>query len=574
MTEQFSVNTTSLNLRSTPASDDPSNIIASLPNGQIVTRLEGTLSDKWWKVTAITGGTPLTGFVNHDFLLFLVTPLEEIVTNGQILALDAVKANQQLVLQVQKRLRNLGLYPGGHLIDGDLGPRTVKSLNRFCEFVGLSVTTDQDMLNPTLAKELLEKPQIASILDEAKDTSKILGQIKEVQDNFQNRKLGERAYLDRGIKNSPLELEVKNYPARLSQKPDGISVISYGQTFQPQGSGIPVTFSDYPSQGNRPDPKIDGEGLTFLDESIEHACVCVGSFVPGDDEIKTHWLGKKSLVPKQFLSATKFIGVLNTICQLNKAHPSCDVDNCRISGSAGERYNFYSLVEDMVTYAGDDGLGNRATSNRIAAMFKRFSTREGLEKWTRSITGNQELSFRGYYGADSPPLIDSPVLLDTTLANSNNVVLRSPDETGNVSNNLLSAYDLVRLISMLGWHQYLADEAKLPDAQWTNLESVARAMGLDPARYVDVALETLGLVNVISEPVVISKLGLNPGEGEQKLTYVALVKLVDNRQVPSKLRTLAMALWTEKDKNNIAQDNYMAAAVTEIIRRVFTEELA
>ena len=71
MTEQFSVTATSLNLRSTAASDDPSNIIASLPNGQIVTRLEGTASDKWWKVTTSIGGTPSTGFVNQNFLLSL-----------------------------------------------------------------------------------------------------------------------------------------------------------------------------------------------------------------------------------------------------------------------------------------------------------------------------------------------------------------------------------------------------------------------------------------------------------------------------------------------------------------------
>ena len=122
---------------------------------------------------------------------------------------------------------------------------------------------------------------------------------------------------------------------------------------------------------------------------------------------------------------------------------------------------------------------------------------------------------------------------------------------------------------MLGWHLHLPQSARLPDAQWGSLESVVRAMGVDTARYVDIALETLGLVNVVSEPVVISKLGL----GNSALTYVALVKLVDNRKVPSKLRTLAMALWTSPGSDT-NRDNNMAAAVTEIIRRVFTEELA
>jgi hypothetical protein len=567
MTEQFSVTTPGLNLRSTPASDDSSNIIASLPNGQIVTRLEGTLSEKWWKVSTSTSGVPLTGFVNHNHLLFLGTPLEDIVANGQSFTLDEFKKNEQLVLEVQKKLRNLGLYPGGPWIDGQLGDKSMQGLKQFCLEVGLGLPSATNAIDSTLAKELLDKKEIPFMLEQAKNIGITISDIQ-----MNTPKVGDHvAYLDRTIKNSPFESEVKNYPAYLGQKPDGITLISYGKTFQLTDSGKTVTFSDYPSRGDL--PEIDENGLSFLDSSIKHACVCVGSFIPGENEIKTHWLGKASLTPKQFLSSTKFIGVLNTICQLNKAHPSCDIDNCRISGSEGTRYNFYSLVEDMVTYAGDNGRGNKAASNSIAAMFKRFSRREDLEKWARTITKNKALSFRGYYGEDFPPLIKSPILLDTTLSDSDNVVLRSPNETGNFSDNLLSAYDLVRFISMLGWHNHLPPNAKLPNAEWNNLESVIRAMGLDTARYIDVALETLGLVNVVSEPVVISKLGLNPGD---KMTYVALVKLVDNRQrqIPSKLRTLAMALWAGPDKDNITNDNAIAAAVVEIIRRVFTEELA
>jgi antitoxin component of RelBE/YafQ-DinJ toxin-antitoxin module len=122
---------------------------------------------------------------------------------------------------------------------------------------------------------------------------------------------------------------------------------------------------------------------------------------------------------------------------------------------------------------------------------------------------------------------------------------------------------------MLGWHLHLPKGVRLPGAQWNSLESVVRAMGLDTARYIDIALETLGLVNVVSEPVIISKMGLVPSS----LTNVAFVKLVDNRQAPAKLRTLAMALWTRAG-SDVNRDNNMAVAVTEIIRRVFTEELA
>ena len=141
----------------------------------------------------------------------------------------------------------------------------------------------------------------------------------------------------------------------------------------------------------------------------------------------------------------------------------------------------------------------------------------------------------------------------------------------NGGNNAVSAYDLVRLISMLGWHQHLAPNAQLPFAQWKSLESMVRAMGVDTARYVDVALETLGLINVISEPVVISKVGF----GESSMTYVAFVRFIDNSVNPKKLRAFSLALRCPK--NNGASDDFcdtrLAAAVTEIIRRIVQEEL-
>jgi hypothetical protein len=171
------------------------------------------------------------------------------------------------------------------------------------------------------------------------------------------------------------------------------------------------------------------------------------------------------------------------------------------------------------------------------------------------------------YGASFPAFINDPIMFDTTLAGDQRVLKAAPDvgEGG----NSISAYDLVRLLSMLGWHLHLPSGVRLPAAQWNSLESVVRAMGVDTARYIDIALEILGLVNVVSEPVVISKLGL----GNSALTYVAHVRLVDNRLTPPKLRTLSLALWTSSG-STVTRDNHMAAAVTEIIRRVFTEELA
>ena len=94
-------------------------------------------------------------------------------------------------------------------------------------------------------------------------------------------------------------------------------------------------------------------------------------------------------------------------------------------------------------------------------------------------------------------------------------------------------------------------------------------MGTDAARYIDVALETLGVINVISQPVVISKVGFGPSS----FAYVAFVKFVDNRVQPAKLRTFSLALRTPNGSDR-ERDTNLAAAVTEIVRRILNEELA
>jgi hypothetical protein len=75
MTEQFKVNTTSLNLRSAPIVD-PGNVIKALPKGQIVTKLEIAPNDSWWKVSTKLSGEDLEGFVSNRFLAPLNDPFE------------------------------------------------------------------------------------------------------------------------------------------------------------------------------------------------------------------------------------------------------------------------------------------------------------------------------------------------------------------------------------------------------------------------------------------------------------------------------------------------------------------
>lgn len=479
--------------------------------------------------------------------------LNDIASSSLTLDRSQLKADRGLVREIQIKLRNLGLYPGGQWIDGDLGNGDTfswKGLQEFCQAVALPGLPSQTVsINAELAQKLLTTQQLLFILEQAGDTDFILEKLKKIQQHtliLVDIGVSE-AFVSRTTQNSPFAGEIVNYPQYLTQKPDGTSIIS---------SGDSSLFSDYPDRDRL--PNIDPTGLNFLPSYISHACVCLGNFGDGTNPIKTRWLGKDALAPVQFLSATKFIGVLNAICQINTGFPTVDIDNCVIESP---RHRFHELIVDLVSYR-KDAEGNIGRSNQIGALFKRFTKRQDLEAWVKQQTGNNNLEFRGAYGL--PPLIDDPKIKDTA---SGATVLRWTDR-GNTGDNHLSAYDLVRLISMLGWHLHLTFNTRLPSAQWNSLESVVRAMGTDPARYVDIALETLGVINVISEPVVISK----SGWGDSAFTYVAFVKFIDRRFQPAKLRTLAMALWTP-DGSFELRDTHLAAAVTEIIRRILTEEL-
>lgn len=112
-------------------------------------------------------------------------------------------------------------------------------------------------------------------------------------------------------------------------------------------------------------------------------------------------------------------------------------------------------------------------------------------------------------------------------------------------------------------------------------------MGTDRARYIDIAIERLGLQTVIKDPVIIFKVGWGSSDSRNRyeITYTALVQYIDRRPNvtgnPSKLRTFAMTLRAAKalnlrDPNQEARelDARMVAEVTEILRRIVTEELA
>ena len=495
--------------------------------------------------------------------------LREIVQQNRTITLAQLKEDGQLVLEIQKILSAWGLYPAGQWWDGDWGTRTQNALNEFCQIKGIA-DTSKGVIDKAIAEALLD-PNVAELrLKTAKDRNKFFDMLLLSEKGFSEGKLRIR---DRQIENSPYNKDIPTYPNRLIQKTDNVQIVSFGEAIALSNPTRTVTFSPYPKVGIK--PNIDNSALNFLHPDITEACVCVGSFVNG--EIRANWLGKNALDSVQFWSATKTIAILNLICKLNKSFINSDIDDCvvRASGST-EGLPFHELAIDLISYRAKYG-----SSNSIGLTFKRFETYSGLENWLKQITGNTSLSFKGRYGENA--LFNSPQLYDRKTKRI--VAQPAPEEPR--GDNLVSAYDLTRLISMLGWHYHLPSAARLPNAQWYSLESLARAMGTDRARYIDIAIERLGLQNVIKDPVIISKVGWGSSDSRNRyeITYTALVQLIDRRPNatgnPSKLRTFAMTLRAAKafnprdiDREAKEMDARMAAEVTEIMRRIAMEELA
>ncbi len=361
------------------------------------------------------------------------------------------------------------------------------------------------------------------------------------------------AFLDRSIQKSPYRNQIGQAAQRLQKL-----------------TAVPRTLdraAPYPSRGDR--PPIDTGGLDFLSPEMLSGCVCIATTVAG--QLQAKWLGRDALINRQMWSATKFIPLLNLIDRVNGLAPLTDIDLCQVRRAGSQRgFAFNELAAGIMSY------DNRiATSNALAAMFKHFNTPPGLEKWTRQMSGNQQLSFQGRYG--ELPFIQFPELWDSR---SRRVLVKSPgiDHRGQ---NLMSTYDLTRLITMASWHWRLPRRAIIPNAQAHSLESLLRAMGVDTARYVDVALETLGLSEGVGSPVILSKSGFGRSAERDRteLTYCALVQFSLPRPGASdptasyqqySLGLTLIAAQRTGDSNAEARfvDALMAAEVTEIIRRI------
>ncbi len=401
-----------------------------------------------------------------------------------------------------------------------------------------------------------ESEQQHSVLAAAPDRPAIFAQFLNQESESDAEHL---AFLDRKIGRSPYQNQIADYVPRL-QHPEGAASI------QPNGSYLP-----YPDRGNIP---LIQPGLDFLSPDMLSGCVCLSTV--RDGRLQSWWLGREAIAPRQLWSSTKFVPLLHTIAQANRIAPHVKIDRCRIRHADGEGdFPFHELAKSIMTY--DDRV---ATSNALAAMFKRFETPAQLERWMQDLTGNESLTFQGRYGEGA--FIENPELWEPTTQKQ---LLKSSVQP-EWGQNLVSTYDLTRLMTMAGWHWRLPMRSRIPDIQTHGLESLVKAMGADTARYADVALETLGLRKWMKSPVVISKSGFGRSDERDRteLTYCALVQFslprpsVSDPTAAYQHYSLGFTLVAaqgigDADEESRYVDALMATEVTELLRQVVSQTL-
>ena len=357
------------------------------------------------------------------------------------------------------------------------------------------------------------------------------------------------SFLDRGLSASQYADQIGDIPGRLRGDLEGGLF---------DGPTLPES-EPMPKRGELPKTVTD---LDFLHEDIQHASIAVGAMQDG--ELQTRWYGREDRANDQFWSATKQVQALSLVSLLNSKRPDLDIDDLQIreAGKEGTGMPLSDLLQDIVSY--DEGIER---SNAGAVTLARFRLTNEREQFVEQQTGN-DLQFMGGYGFR--PMYDQPEIVTC----SGEIVATAPAHSGQVGPNHTSAYDLTRIMAMATWHTHLEQDQRLPGAQWHSIESVMRAMGEDSARYVDAAIEKLGVEDILGDVVVATKLGhgIRDATKNAETVYSGMLQFNDLRESPAPRRTVNFTL-RGVHPDPVTLDARMAAEVTEVLRRVLAGQL-
>ncbi|MBI4867216.1 MAG: hypothetical protein HY816_09715 [Candidatus Wallbacteria bacterium] len=365
------------------------------------------------------------------------------------------------------------------------------------------------------------------------------------QERSEHSNASHLSFLDRGLRSSPFRADAASISVQLAS-PAG----------RENAKG-----EEMPARGRMP-RVIEGSTLAGLHPVIKSACVVSASV--GPEGLRARWSGRDATVNTQYWSATKILQAFNLVSLVNARRPGVPLDDMvvRPAGGGSPTIRVSDLLQDIVSY--DAGPGR---SNAGAETLGRFFLREQRQAALRALTGHA-VQFAGAYGGGS--LIARPELA----TRSGEVIARAPASVGVPGPNLISAYDLTRVLAMAAWHPHLEESARLPDAQWHSVQTVLQAMGHDSARYLDVAIQSLGLKGKIAAPVLASKLGfgVSSASGITELTYTAVIQFTDLRHSNRPVRRACFSL-KGVHSNAVELDARIAVEVTEIVRLLANERL-
>jgi hypothetical protein len=339
------------------------------------------------------------------------------------------------------------------------------------------------------------------------------------------------AFLDRGP-SAERRVDGQRAPARLAR---GLTP-----------SNTPRVRDRFPRVGQQP-ARIDAAVLDFVQN------LCLVRVERSSLGVLGAWRGIRPFANDQYWSATKHLQALAVIQRLNARDPLSRVEGLQLRDAGGTSRRLGDVLRAIVSY--ERGVW---FSNAASGTLGRFRTRAERERELLALTGHRA-EFRGDYGARS--FTARPRLLSA----GGQVVLTSPAAEGARGANLVSAYDLTRALSMIAWHRSLAPGERVPSAQWHSLEPLVSALTHDPARYLDLALDHLGLSERLREVVILSKLGhgVRSRTGLAEIAYTALLQARDawtGREI-----SFCFSLRVEH-RDAVVCDARTAAAVTTLVR--------
>jgi uncharacterized protein YraI len=343
------------------------------------------------------------------------------------------------------------------------------------------------------------------------------------------------AYLDRGLASSRWRAEAGLMADRL-------------KSLKPVPNATPSVDPRYPQRGALP--------AAIASAVIERSAVaqlCRVRVRPDALGLAARWSGHSPFQTDQFWSATKHLQALGLIEALGRRDPNLRCGELRLRDAGGTSRRLADVLRAIVSY--ERGVW---FSNAAAGTLGRLRTRSERQRALAALTGHAS-DFRGGYGAR--PFAARPELRD----GQGRLVLAAPLQGGPPGPNLVSAYDLTRALATLSWHHSLAPNQRASGAQWHSLRPLVLALAHDPARYLDLALEQLGVAGRMREVVILSKLGhgIRSATGRAEIAYTALFQARD--AWTGKRLAFCFSLRVEHS-DPVVCDARTAAAVTALVR--------